>query len=337
MRIACLVALAALAACARPTLIGTPCASDRDCNVAGQRCVGGPGAARICTHGCAAQSGPSGCPIGFDCSAADPATPAQLTCNRERYAFDPTTGGPRLFGVACALAPGTTQAEWDQACLGTGDPAPLPTCRHAADPNSHATPPAPIRDDPDAYCTAGCAVDADCPVAMRCAVDYDGATRCLRRGFCDPCTIDDDCPAELHACVPTADGSARYCTKPCAAQDDCGGATGTFLACAPSSDSLGAGGTYCLHRFGACVGAGHVCDPCLGNADCGAGTACVTNALTGERMCTKSCFTDADCASDLPTGCDFGPPPQKPGDPSYTDLCTGDATHQHPGVLSCFF
>lgn len=334
MRLVCVASLCALWACARATVIGTPCGSDRDCNVAGQVCASAGGAPRICTHACSAQSGPSGCPIGYDCTAAD-APPATTTCNKERFAYDPLTGAPLLFGRDCSLAPGTTQAEWDRACAGTGDPAPAPTCRHAVDPasNQHA----PLRDDPHAYCTAACASDGDCPVDMRCAADYDGVTKCLRRGFCDPCWMNDNCSGDTGACVPTADGSARYCTKPCAAAADCGGVLGTYLACSDTSDAAGQAGRFCLHKYGACVGTGRVCDPCRSDADCAGGTVCLGVALTGERMCTRSCTVDAECASDKPTGCDYGPPPQKPGDPTYTDVCTGDALHQHPGVLTCFF
>ena len=94
---------------------------------------------------------------------------------------------------------------------------------------------------------------------------------------------------------------------------------------------------YCLHKFGACVGTGEVCDPCRSDADCANGTRCVLNGSTGERMCTKPCTMDTQCASDKPTGCDYGPPPAKAGDPIYSDYCTGDVNHYNPGVLTCFF
>jgi hypothetical protein len=335
------IALLAVAGCKRATIIGTPCVSDRDCNVAGQRCVAQAGAAfSICTHSCSGQTGALGCPIGYDCSAADASSPGELVCNKERFAFDATTGAPLLFGKDCSLEGGTTQAEWDRACAASGDPAPSPTCRHAADPDSHATPRAPIRDDAHAYCTAGCASDRDCPVEMYCGADYDGVTRCLRRGFCDPCWMNDNCGGDNDACVPTSDGSARYCTKSCAAAFDCGGVQGHFLSCATATDSLGTSAMFCLHKFGACVGTGQICDPCRVESDCETasnGTHCLGNLATGERMCTKACTADAQCASDKPTGCDFGPPPANPGDPSYTDLCTGDPNHSNPGVFTCFF
>jgi len=323
--------------CTRATVIGTPCLVDKDCNVKGQLCVAGiNGGARICTHACTGQTGAAGCPIGYDCTAADPSSPTVLTCNKEPYAFDATTGAPLLFGKDCSLQGGTTQAEWDAACANSGDPAPNPTCHHAPDPDSRTKPPAPIRNDAHAYCTGGCTADSDCPVDMYCGADVDGNTKCLKRAFCDPCWMNDNCTGENDACVPTSDGTSRYCTKSCGSPYDCGGVQGTFLSCATSTDSLGASAMYCLHKFGACVGTGQICDPCRVAGDCMSGTTCISNLATGERMCSKACTMDSECASDKPTGCDFGPPPVNAGDPIYTDYCTGDPNHYNPGDLTCF-
>jgi hypothetical protein len=336
MRIVCLATLLVVTGCTRATVIGTPCVVDKDCNVKGQRCVAGlNGGASICTHACTGQTGASGCPIGYDCTAANAANPGDLTCNKETFAFDATTGAPLLFGKDCSLQTGLSQAEWDTACAATGDPAANPTCRHARDPNVAGK--VPLKNDPHAYCTGSCASDADCPVDMLCATDYDGAKKCLRRGFCDPCYMNDNCTGENDSCVPTSDGSSRYCSKSCGSQYDCGGVQGHFLSCSASTDSLGNGGTYCLHKFGACVGTGEICDPCRSDADCANGTTCVENISTGERMCTKRCTMNSECASNKPTVCDFGPPPQTSLDPIYTDLCTGDAQRIYLGVLSCFF
>ena len=90
---------------------------------------------------------------------------------------------------------------------------------------SRATPRAPLRNDAHAYCTGGCNSDSDCPVDMRCGNDYDGKTKCLRRAFCDACVMNDNCTGGNDACVPTSDGSSRYCTKSCASPYDCGGAS----------------------------------------------------------------------------------------------------------------
>ena len=283
-----------------------------------------------------ARSGSAGCPVGYDCNAADATNPSLLTCNKETFAFDAASGVALLFGKDCSLQGGTTQAEWDTACANSGDPAAGPTCRHAADSNSRAHPPAPIRNDAHAYCTGACTGDRDCPVDMFCGADYDGITKCLRRGFCDPCWMNDNCTGDNDACVPTSDGSSRYCTKSCGSMYDCGGVQGTFLSCSATSDSLGASGMFCLHKYGACVGGGQVCDPCRVAADCMTGTSCLSNLATGERMCTKACTMDSQCASDIPTACDFGPDPVNPGDPVFTDVCTGDVNHYNPGLFSCY-
>src|SRR4051812_46397319 len=341
MRIVCLAALIvpllALGGCTRATVIGTPCIADKDCNVKGQRCVAGlNGGASICTHACTGQTGESGCPIGYDCPPSHPANRGELTGNKETFAFDAATGTPLLFGKDCALQQGTTQADWDPACADSGDPAANPTCRHARDPSSRLR--VPLKGDPHAYCTGSCASDADCPVDMLCGLDYDNKQKCLRRGFCDPCLINDNCVGENNVCVPTADGSARYCSKSCGGNYDCGGVQGHFLSCSDATDSLGNAGTYCLHKFGACVGTGEICDPCRSNDDCTkSNTRCLANIATGERMCTKSCTMDSECASNKPTGCDYGPPPSRPLDPIYTNLCTGDAEHFNGGVFTCFF
>src|SRR5207302_8151559 len=135
--------------------------------------------------------------------------------------------------------------------------------------------------------------------------------KCLRRGFCDPCLINDNCASgEFTACVPTADGASRYCSKACASQNDCGGVQGRFLSCTGSNDSLGNGGTYCLHKFGACVGTGEICDPCRSNDDCvKSNKRCLANIATRERICTKSCTVDSDVATNKPAGLHYGPPP----------------------------
>ena len=330
------IALLSVVGCTRATAIGTPCLADKDCNVKGQRCVAGPsGGTRSARTRAPARPATRAAPSATTAPPPIPRSPTVLTCNKEPFAFDATTGAPLLFGKDCSLQAGTTQAEWDAACAGSGDPAAAPTCRHAQDPDTRI--PTPIRNDAHAYCTGGCSKDGDCPVDMRCGADYDGVTKCLKRQFCDPCWMNDNCTGENDACVPTSDGSDHYCTKSCGSGYDCGGVQGHFLNCSTTSDSLGNSSMFCLHKFGACVGSGQICDPCRANADCGNGTHCVSNLATGERMCTKACTMDAECASDKPAGCDFGPPPMKAGDPIYTDVCTGDPNHYNPGILTCFF
>ena len=56
--------------------------------------------------------------------------------------------------------------------------------------------------------------DNDCPLPMKCAVDYDGGTKCLKRTVCDECKYDENCgylsgnfQSDFTSCVPTSDGS----------------------------------------------------------------------------------------------------------------------------------
>jgi hypothetical protein len=311
--------LFALSACNRtPTPIGTPCKGDGDCTLAGQRCAFDVhGLARICTHACSAQAGELGCPYGYDCRITDPALGAM--CAAQPYVTDPDTHKPVLFGRDCALDA--------SVCASTGDPNPAPICRSA--PNTYKRPLVPIESDPNAYCSGACTVDGDCPVDLACVTDYDGAQRCVRRSLCSACVIDLDCPADFPACVPTSDGSSRYCTRPCQTNNDCVSAQSTFLRCADSTDAAGNGGLFCLHAYGACVGHGAICDPCRSDADCDPSLFCITNGGTHESWCTKRCQEghDEDCPSPNPTGC------------NYTvggHVCTGGNTMSFPTTFTCW-
>src|SRR5262249_51056613 len=154
---------------------------------------------------------------------------------------------------------------------------------------------------PSAYCTGSCMTDNDCPFTMYCGDDWDGSKKCLKRTQCSPCTYNENCGnTNKYACVPTKDGSSKYCTPKCNNQLDCPGvAQGiVYLSCDVTTDADGNTGHFCLHKYGACVGTGEVCDPCRTKADCAkSGTVCAKNDLTGEQMCTRQCTTDDQCAS----------------------------------------
>src|SRR5262245_47357832 len=127
--------------CTSPTTFtGTPCQSDSDCNIDGQRCVAGlRGGPTICTHPCGADSE---CQVGFDCTVSD--QNLGRTCNVPLYGVDSTSGAPLLFGKSCSLS--------DNACKNTGDPNAMPVCRKAPD-TSKDPPYPPVASDPGAYCT----------------------------------------------------------------------------------------------------------------------------------------------------------------------------------------
>jgi|GEM_PF-5920845 len=315
--------------CGTPaTKIGSACKTVKDCNIAGQICVGGlQGGPSICTKTCTGNLGDTGCPPGFDCGPVDAST-TTLTCNQVRYSVDPLTGDPLLFGKSCALDA--------TVCTGTGDPNAGAACRKG--PNTTKNPPIPLADDPTAFCTGTCDTNDDCPTSMRCATDYDMVKKCLRRNICDECTISDNCPTDYPVCVVGKD-SKKYCSKVCGGDEDCPGAPQNvhWMTCEVASDAGGTQGRYCAHRFGGCVGDGTVCAPCRTNADCSGGTKCISNDNSLERFCTKGCANDTTCASANATGCD-NKMHVGTNDPYPTNVCTGDntPTKTYWGVLSCW-
>jgi hypothetical protein len=306
----------ALASCSSPTtLIGTACANTKSCNVEGQVCV-----LSICTKPCTQDKGDTGCPAGYYCT--DAGAGAGLTCNKTPFAVD-ETGKPVLFNVDCSLDA--------NVCVGTADPNTAPSCRKAEDPKKRGM---PLANDSEAYCTGACTDDKDCPTNMFCNTDYDSVKKCMQRDQCAPCKHNFECPANF-GCVATKDGTSTYCTQRCASQDSCPGAAQqiAFEACTTTQDTDGNSAGYCLHKYGACVGTGEICDPCLTKADCAkSGSTCITNTLTGEKMCSKACTTDAMCGGPHNSTCDNT-------DPMYSlGICTGDTT---PGkiyatVFSCW-
>jgi hypothetical protein len=297
--------------CTSATVIGTACKNDGDCNVSGQHCVAGYDDKKICTHTCSSETGANGCPIGYDCSVSS--SQIGLTCNKAPYAAD-STGTPLLFGKKCSLD--------DSVCQNTGDPNPMPMCRKGNKPFTTD----PLDTDPLAFCTGTCMKDLNCPVGFKCATDYDGVQKCLKRSLCSECVIDADCPSEFPACVPTRDGSSRYCTKTCKDVNDCGGAQGQFLVCDNSTNVNGQAGLYCLHLAGRCVGDGHICDPCRADTDCtDAGAFCFEFPPTLERFCTKACSADADCSGPNDAACQ----------PS-SGICAGSNVKNNPYTITCY-
>jgi hypothetical protein len=315
-----------------PIVIGTTCSSAGDCGDKQPLCVQGlNGSAKICTHACANNSE---CPLGYDCAMVDGAT--SKTCNKTLYATDKTTGDPLLFGKPCPSD--------DSVCENTGDKNAAPTCRKGVDPSE--TKAVALATDPAAYCTGSCTNDNDCPLPMKCDVDYDGVTKCLKRDVCDECKYDENCGytsglwrSDFNRCVPvTREGkTGHYCSKECNTDKDCPGAAkySKWMVCQPATTAEGGEGNFCLHWYGACVGDGEICDPCKTVADCGTGLKCMDNPyglysypVTGERMCNKTCQTDADCTGPNDIACD-----SVAMDSVFK--CTGDTRHISPGNFAC--
>ena len=325
-----LLAAVSTVGCTKASVIGTVCKSQSDCNVEGEVCAPGFNAGpTICTRKCTGETGPTGCPIGYDCFPTD--TKLGPTCNKTLYEVNAMTGKPVLFGVDCALK--------ENVCTSLGSTNAAITCRKI--PDESATPVVPVDQDPTAYCTGVCANDNDCPLDFRCGTDYDMKKKCLRRSLCTECTVDANCGGEFPVCIPTKDGTSRYCSKPCTSTGDCGGVQNSALACGATTNAAGAAISACMHKFGSCVGQGNICDPCRTKADCAkSGSECAENPSTLERFCTKSCKTDTDCAAfgTVKSTCDntsVYDPQTNPGGMSIL-VCNGDTTHLLPGLYSCW-
>ncbi|MCO4762053.1 MAG: redoxin domain-containing protein [Myxococcales bacterium] len=143
-----------------------------------------------------------------------------------------------------------------------------------------------------AFCTAACAADTDCPGTFRC-IDVPGAGNiCVERAFCGECQHDSQCPAG-GACVKMTTGS--FCTSPCAKQGDT--RCPRFAKC---TDLGGTAGFQCVHAANTCIGTGKQCDPCnpLEGGQCGKGK-CLQYNHTKEAFCalpcTKSCASGFNC------------------------------------------
>lgn len=256
-----------------------------------------------CTRDCSAQGD---CPWGLDCGVQG--SDAIPSCFVPLYA-QPTHGG---FNTSCALYAGDCGAGANPCaqgfvCVGAWG-------RDRADAYQ------PIQCDPEAFCTATCANDTDCPPTMFCGTDRanpsdkdDDRKVCLPRTQCTPCVTDDQCPFASH-CVLGEDG-ARFCAKTCAQPADClkpqkDGETGEamfepFEVCAP--DRGDASRTVCQPVAGRCHGksaidsqpSGGICAPCRKShpEDCGEGYGCIESPQ-GERFCSTNCEITLSRSSD---------------------------------------
>lgn len=116
---------------------------------------------------------------------------------------------------------------------------------------------------------------------------------CLARKDCDPCTTDLDCAGVANHCVTMDKESQKRCARECATSADCGDAA-ICVAIDPNDVNSN---RVCKHKFGACVGAGKFCEPCLNDTDCGpvTGTSACYEYDGGQRGCFTPCETNADC------------------------------------------
>ena len=137
---------------------------------------------------------------------------------------------------------------------------------------------------PGSYCTASCQNDTDCPGRYTCRQLGSAGRVCARRDFCSPCSHDGQCDADSR-CIQQ--GASKVCARRCTS-----GSTvcPTFASC-----QAVAGGNFCVHRAGACVGGGNLCDACTVNSNCKNGAACFTYSFSDESFCAPACSSNASC------------------------------------------
>ncbi len=317
-----------------------PCAADDDCDTPrGYRCIDG-----ACAHSAAAfetcgedsdcQSGLScvgglctfACGSHFDCGGLGLCESSA----RGTYCEPSDQLAPGQYYSACPSGPSQCDLENDFICLSYG------------------------QGDLDAFCTADCGRDDDCPSGFRCgaasavpcedacgeagspdapgcvpAVEIGegkryqcGATGlvrpvCVKKAFCSPCESDADCLAVPgQVCAKDASGE-KICTVPCApGADSC--PWGNAGECGLFDEELGI--PTCSHRFGSCHGEGLGCEPCVNESDCPNGF-CARSAFTQEQYCidlTTSCDCDGD--EDASGTCRGHGCPDSPGGPALTCL-----------------
>lgn len=116
---------------------------------------------------------------------------------------------------------------------------------------------------------------------------------CLLREECDPCTVDLDCSGIANHCVTMTGETQKRCARECTTSKDCG----DEYACTALDEANPTGVRVCKHKFGACVGTGKFCEPCLNDTDCGpvTGTAACYEYVGGQRGCFTPCESNADC------------------------------------------
>jgi hypothetical protein len=149
--------------------------------------------------------------------------------------------------------------------------------------------------DSDAYCSAACRADEDCPTGFFCDAVSDStgkdALYCVRRRFCAPCETDADCLLVSGQICARDQGGEKICTQLCdTSVDSC--PWGNAAICGTWDDELGA--ATCAHRYGSCHGEGKGCEPCVRDSDCPTGL-CYGSSYTGERWCID---TSVDCNCD---------------------------------------
>jgi hypothetical protein len=236
-----------------------PCASDAGCDVAhGFSCTAGE-----CRHACTTH---------FDCEGQGVCQPLTDTNGQALGNYCALFDAPEPTGQYYTHCPNYTECDAASGftCLGAGV------------------------GDTDAYCSAACGVDTDCPTGFFCDTIQDSSGNtgpfCVRRQFCAPCTTDADCltiPGQICAHDPSGE---MTCTQVCDPNSDScpwGNATVCGMFDPARAEPI------CAHRFQSCHGTGKSCEPCVRDSDCPRGI-CYGSSYTGERWCIDDSVT-CDC------------------------------------------
>lgn len=135
----------------------------------------------------------------------------------------------------------------------------------------------------EAYCSASCATNTDCPVNFTCQSVGD-RTMCVTNDFCAPCECDSQC-GEGGRCVTM--GGAKFCSTECRIGEN---SCPRFAHCEDVAEGFAA----CVHNAGSCQGDGTLCSACNGGDNCAVGGSCLSYYHTKEQFCSSSC-EDAGC------------------------------------------
>lgn len=123
---------------------------------------------------------------------------------------------------------------------------------------------------------------------------------CIKRDTCAPCESDLDCSQVPNSlCITLPKEATKRCAPTCKTNADCG----PSYECLPADAAAPNGPKACHHRFGACVGTGQFCEPCVNDTDCGplTGSSICLEASDGSRGCfdlkvgSLACSTNAEC------------------------------------------
>ena len=160
-----------------------------------------------------------------------------------------------------------------------------------------------------------CGEDTGAPCVAPADFGKDGATyfegplclmrnACLKREPCAACTTNVDCSAVPdQRCARNQDGSTA-CGKICNpvnGDKDCE----PNYRCDPGGLVVGESGFgACVHRFGACKGAGNFCEPCLDDRDCN-GAICFS--ATGNELACLAIPLEASCPGGVNSDCPQSP------------------------------